>query len=101
MTQHRGAGMARIHITIPDDVLRDAQAVKVNLSGASREGICARTYGRGVLVPIPWYESQLAATGSDGPGVDPPAVWPLDLSRTAQPVDQDHDELEQSVHELR
>ncbi len=35
--------MARIHITIPDDVLRDAQAAAVNLSGAAREGICART----------------------------------------------------------
>ena len=95
--------MGRVHITIEDDVLRDARTAKVNISGAAREGICARTYGGAVLVPADWYEKVLAATGSDGPGTDPPAVWPtLDLSQAVRPVDHDHQggDLVQSVHQL-
>ncbi len=52
-------------------------------------------------MPIPWYEAVLAATGSDGPGTEPPAVWPsLDLSRAVRPVDHDQDQLGQRMHEL-
>ena len=95
--------MARTHITIPDDVLRDARAAGVNIAGASREGIAARTYGGGVLVPADWYDVALRCVGGDGPGTEPPAVWPrIDLPRPGQPVDQgqEQDQLVQRVNEL-
>jgi hypothetical protein len=93
--------MAKVHISIPDDVLRDARAAAVNVSGAAREGICARTYGDVVMVPADWYETALAAVGGDGPGTEPRTVWPrIEIPRSGQHVDQDHGDLEQSVHEL-
>jgi hypothetical protein len=95
--------MAKVHISIPDDVLRDARAAAVNVSGAAREGICARTYGDVVMVPADWYETALAAVGGDGPGTEPRTVWPrIEIPRPAQHVDQDQGEeqLGQRVNEL-
>ena len=95
--------MAKPTIYIPDDVLKDARAAGVNISGAAREGICARTYGGAVMVPIPWYEMALAALGGNGPGAEPPSLWPrIDLPHPGQSVDQDqeHDQLGQRMHEL-
>ena len=87
--------MAKYHITIPDDLLRAAQAAGVKVPGACREGLAARTYGRGVLVPIGWYEMALAAVGGEGPGVDPPLVWPVDgLSTPIRLISSDRDQLE-------
>jgi hypothetical protein len=96
--------MARPTIYLPDVLLKDARAAGVNVSGACREGLAARTYGDAVLVPSSWYAMALAVVGGDGPGSEPPPVWsPEGLSvvkSAAQGGRQDQEEIEHRLDQL-
>src|SRR5262245_4715423 len=67
-----------VPVRMPADLWHDAHKAGVPIAAAAREGIAARTYGPGVLVPQDWYERVLGQLGGEGPGIDPPAVWPVD-----------------------
>ena len=96
--------MAKYHVTIPDDVLRDAQARGVKIPAACREGLAARTYGPAVLVPAAWYEMALSTVGGEGPGVDPPSLWSREgfseQISPARPGRSDQDQLEGRLDQL-